>query len=305
MNTSPVQSEMNAQQAAVAAALTQFNYEWIWANGKGGGFWIKGIGYQGLEDCAALINQAIEDFEAVETNRIAEADRAVYEEMQQFRDKPQYLKTLQSTRQSIGNEGIALNDLMQSARFILPALPADPPASRSDLNGMKNRLSKLKREHAAAGDRRDWNGTDQLENQIEALGAEIKRIEAAAQPRQLAELKREIADLEQERQTTTDGAKIARIDQRLGDLYREQTGQRPVTPEPMPGVIGQESLKVLTAAARFHLETLKGNRESAVEYLDNCSVNGDSIAVEGWSQTISHLNEAIAKLEKAITESRM
>ena len=160
-------------------------------------------------------------------------------------------------------------------------------------------------EHAAAGDRRDWNGTDQLENQIEALGAEIKRIEAAAQPRQLAELKREIADLEQERQTTTDGAKIARIDQRLGDLYREQTGQRPVTPEPMPGVIGQESLKVLTAAARFHLETLKGNRESAVEYLDNCSVNGDSIAVEGWSQTISHLNEAIAKLEKAITESRM
>lgn len=290
MNTSPVQSEMNAQQAAAAAALTQFNYEWIWANGKGGGFWVKGVGYKSLEDCAALINQAIEDFEAVETNRIAEADRAVYEEMQQFRDKPQYLKTLQSTRQSIGNEGIALNDLMQSARFILPALPAAAP-DRRELNRLKLEYADLRKRAGEAGDRRDWDGSGELWEKAELMAEQIKTLEAA-QPRQLADLKREIADLEQERQTTTDGAKIARIDQRLSDLYREQTGSRPQPSQQTAEVI---ALRQQVKSLNDLIQAIHGKIASLGAWCKDTDQYGVGNKIDDLGDEILHDLEAVNK----------
>lgn len=280
MNTSPVQSEMNPQQAAVAEQLTRWGYEWLWANGKGGGFWIKGIGYQGLEDCVALINDHIADFDIEETNRLRIERSQI---LNQPSANPTHAQSLELTRSFIERSMGDLDAVVKVARFTLPALPAP----RSDLNGMKNRLSKLKRELASAGDRRDWDGSNQTETQIEALEAEIKRLEAAAQPRQLAELKREIADLEQERQTTTDGAKIARIDQRLSDLYREQTGQRPQPAQPNQ-TVEVEGLRAHVDDLLKIIETAQADLEGLAEQYDVTECHGVGVQIRTVAVTIGH-----------------
>lgn len=70
--TSPVQTEMTQNQASVSEQLTRWGFEWIWANGKGGGFWVKGQGYMSLEDCAKLINQSIRKMVSDEKDRLGE-----------------------------------------------------------------------------------------------------------------------------------------------------------------------------------------------------------------------------------------
>jgi hypothetical protein len=50
------ETRMSDNQRMVAEALDAQGYLALWADGKGGGFWIKGTGYQSLRQSAKLVN---------------------------------------------------------------------------------------------------------------------------------------------------------------------------------------------------------------------------------------------------------
>lgn len=59
MNDTPKHKTMDEQTQHIAQRLEQVGYEALWANGKGGGFWINGLGYRSLKECADLVAMMI------------------------------------------------------------------------------------------------------------------------------------------------------------------------------------------------------------------------------------------------------
>lgn len=51
-----VENGMNANQLMIAQAMDAQGYEALWAKGKGGGFWVRGMGYMSLSKCAKLVS---------------------------------------------------------------------------------------------------------------------------------------------------------------------------------------------------------------------------------------------------------
>jgi hypothetical protein len=52
---SAVETGMNDNQLKIAQAMDAAGYEALWAKGKGGGFWVRGLGYMSLSKCAKLV----------------------------------------------------------------------------------------------------------------------------------------------------------------------------------------------------------------------------------------------------------
>lgn len=50
-----VETGMNDKTRAIAEKLDATGYEALWAKGKGGGFWIKGLGYMSKSKCLKLV----------------------------------------------------------------------------------------------------------------------------------------------------------------------------------------------------------------------------------------------------------
>lgn len=46
--------KMTENQKIVEAALNALGYETMWAYRKGNGFWVRGLGYKSVRECAKL-----------------------------------------------------------------------------------------------------------------------------------------------------------------------------------------------------------------------------------------------------------
>jgi hypothetical protein len=55
INHSAVETNMNENTRAIAESLDSAGYMALWAKGKGGGFWIQGMGYLSPSKCRKLI----------------------------------------------------------------------------------------------------------------------------------------------------------------------------------------------------------------------------------------------------------
>lgn len=73
MYTTPKQKTMDEQTQEIAQLLTDNGYEWLWANGKGGGFWVRGLGYKSLDQCKALTNASFDIQEAYYSWKVAQS----------------------------------------------------------------------------------------------------------------------------------------------------------------------------------------------------------------------------------------
>jgi len=191
MNTSTVQSKMDECQLAVEAALTKWGFESLWANGKGGGFWVKGRGYMSLEDCARLINQSIADFIKSEKERLNDQMSKAMAEAQAAQNSSYFEKAM--TVYSKSDEALKSLATLAFPNFYLPALPPQPfnqntfrplpnpvPEPKrlesDELVDMRNRLKSLHRLAAEAVDKQDWDlklHYEQVANEVED---EIKAI---------------------------------------------------------------------------------------------------------------------------------